>query len=88
MRCSKLCSDRVDKRQIGTRRDRSVIGLFLAGNSEFWGDVPEADRVLIGLVHRRLQRLGSACPAAARALTGRFCGSPAIVAGPHLLCGC
>ena len=31
-RCSKLCSDRVGKRQIGTGQDRIAIGRFSAGN--------------------------------------------------------
>jgi hypothetical protein len=30
--CSKLCSDRVGKRQIGTRRDGIAIGRFVAEN--------------------------------------------------------
>jgi hypothetical protein len=35
-----------------------VIGLFSAGNNEFWGDLRQADRVLIGLANRPLQPLG------------------------------
>jgi hypothetical protein len=31
--CSTLCSDRVGKRQIGTRQDRTAIGRFSAGLS-------------------------------------------------------
>jgi hypothetical protein len=56
--CSKLCSDRVGKRRIGTRRDRMVIGGFWAGNNEFRRDLRERDRALTGFQDRRLQPLG------------------------------
>jgi hypothetical protein len=57
-RCSKLCSDRVGKPQIGTRQDRVVIGRFSAGNRKIRRDSREADRALVGLANRRLQPLG------------------------------
>ena len=57
-RCSKLCSDRVGKRQIGTRQDRISIRRFLAGNRESRRDSRQSDPALVGLANRRLQPLG------------------------------
>ena len=36
--CSKLCSSRVGKRQIGTGQDRIAIRSFSAGNRKIWRD--------------------------------------------------
>jgi hypothetical protein len=43
-RCSKLCSEPVGKRQIGTRRDRIAIRRFSAGNRKIGPDSREGDR--------------------------------------------
>ena len=56
--CSKLCSDRVNKRQIGTLHDRIAIGWFWARNRESWRNSRWAARALVGLANRRLQPLG------------------------------
>src|SRR5215217_358259 len=56
--CSKLCSERVNTRQIGIGRDRIAIGRFLSGNRNIGRDSRERDRTLIGLANRRLQPLG------------------------------
>jgi hypothetical protein len=56
--CSKLCSERVDKRQIGTGCDRIAIGRFSAGNRKIGRDSRESDWVLVGLANRRLRPLG------------------------------
>ena len=54
--CSKLCSDRVDKRQIGTGRDRIASWRFSAGNRKIRRDSREGDGALIGLANRWLLR--------------------------------
>ena len=56
--CSKLCSSRVGKRQIGTGRDRRTIGRLLAGNCRNRRDSRECGSTLVGLANRRLQPLG------------------------------
>ena len=56
--CSKLCSDRVGKRQIGTRQDRNAVAEFSAGNGEIGPNCGESDRTPIGLANRRLRPLG------------------------------
>jgi hypothetical protein len=55
--CSKLCSERVGKRQIGTRQDKIAIGRFSAGNRESRRNSREADRALVGLANRRFRPL-------------------------------
>jgi hypothetical protein len=56
--CSKLCSERVDKRQIGTGWDRIALARFSAGNRKTGRDSREGARALVGLANRRLQPLG------------------------------
>ena len=56
--CSKLCSDRVGQRRIGTGRDKIAIGRFSAGNCKIRRDLRGPDRALVGLANRRLQPLG------------------------------
>jgi hypothetical protein len=56
--CSKLCSYRVDKRQVGTRRDRIGVERFSARTREFRRDSRNANRRENGLANRRLQPLG------------------------------
>ena len=56
--CSKLCSDRVDNPQVGTRRDRIGIRTFSARTREVRRDSREADRPKTGLANHRLQPLG------------------------------
>ena len=56
--CSKLCSDRVGKPQIGTRWDRIGIWTFSGRNREFRCDSRKADRPQTGLANHRLQPLG------------------------------
>ena len=56
--CSKLCSRRVGKRQIGTGQDRIAIRRISAGNREIWRDSRGVDGTLVGLANRRLRPLG------------------------------
>jgi hypothetical protein len=67
-KCSKLCSNRVGKPQIGTAQDRIAIRRFSAGIRKIWRDSREDDPALIGLANRRLQPLGH--------LTARSTGEP------------
>jgi hypothetical protein len=56
--CSKLCSDRVGKRQIGTRQDKIAIGGFWLETGRTWRESRDANRALVGLANHRLQPLG------------------------------
>src|SRR5713226_6846829 len=80
-RCSKLCSDRVGKRRIGTRLDRMAIGGFSAGNNAFRCDLREADRALTGFQDRRLQPLGHLSVKAKYTVTRYLRGTPLTGAG-------
>jgi hypothetical protein len=56
--CSKLCSDRVGNRQIGTRQDKIAIGGFWLETGRTWRESRDANRALVGLANHRLQPLG------------------------------
>jgi hypothetical protein len=55
--CSKLCSERVNKRQIGTGWDRIAFAGFLAENRKIGRDSQENDRALVGSANRRFRPL-------------------------------
>jgi hypothetical protein len=55
--CSELCSDRVGKAQIGTRKDGITLGRFSAGNCKNRCDSRRADQALVGLANRRFRPL-------------------------------